>query len=73
MSLLAKKTVFELPAFTFQNGRILPVRLGYETFGTLTPEKDNVILVVLPLSRAVPSASGPGPSLRSPIPTSGTL
>lgn len=46
MSLLAKKTVFELPAFTFQNGRTLPVRLGYETFGTLTPEKDNVILVV---------------------------
>ena len=46
MSLLAKKTVFELPAFTFQNGRTLPVRLGYETFGTLAPEKDNVILVV---------------------------
>lgn len=46
MSLIAEKKVFELPSFRFQNGRELPVRLGYETYGTLTPEKDNVILVV---------------------------
>ena len=46
MSLIAEKKVFELPSFRFQNGRELPVRLGYETYGTLAPAKDNAILVV---------------------------
>ena len=39
----------------------------------MAPHFRHNALFVLPLSRAVPSASGPGPSLRSPIPTSGTL
>ena len=46
MSLLAEKKTFTIPAFQFTCGRTLPVTLGYETFGTLSPAKDNVILVV---------------------------
>ena len=35
MSLKSVKQAFEIPQFTFTCGRTLPVRLGYETYGTL--------------------------------------
>ena len=46
MSLKSVKQSFEIPAFSFTCGRTLPVRLGYETYGTLNEAKDNAILVV---------------------------
>lgn len=46
MTLLSKKNVFEIPGFPFENGRTIPVKLGYETFGTLNEARDNAILVV---------------------------
>lgn len=46
MTMLSEKKTFTIDQFTFQNGRTIPVTMGYETFGTLSPEKDNVILVV---------------------------
>ncbi|MDD7023331.1 MAG: homoserine O-acetyltransferase [Oscillospiraceae bacterium] len=44
--MIVEKKIFQIPSFTFQNGRTLPVTIGYETYGNLSPEKDNVILVV---------------------------
>jgi len=46
MTLKSVKKTFELPQFTFTCGRTLPVRLGYETYGTLNEAKDNAVLVV---------------------------
>lgn len=46
MALYTQKKIFEIPSFSFASGRVLPVRMGYETFGTLSPAKDNAILVV---------------------------
>ncbi|HUH64916.1 MAG TPA: homoserine O-acetyltransferase [Syntrophales bacterium] len=43
--LVVKKT-FELKEYTTVSGKkIAPVRIGYETYGKLSPKKDNVILV----------------------------
>lgn len=46
MALLSSKKTFSIPNFTFQNGKTLPVQMGYETFGTLNANKDNAVLVV---------------------------
>lgn len=43
--LVPEKKRFEIPDFTFTCGATLPVQLGYETYGTLSPSKDNVILI----------------------------
>ena len=45
MSLIAEKKVFHIDSFSFQNGRTLPVQMGYETYGTLNADKSNAILV----------------------------
>ncbi|MBI3989121.1 MAG: homoserine O-acetyltransferase [candidate division NC10 bacterium] len=43
---IVKKQVFELPEFTLVSGKVLKqVRIGYETYGTLSPTRDNVILI----------------------------
>lgn len=43
---LTRTQVFELPSFTFQNGRrIAGVRIGYETHGRLNAAGDNVVFV----------------------------
>lgn len=43
--MLAEKKIFELDGFELECGRTIPLRLGYETYGTLAPNKDNCILV----------------------------
>ena len=40
-----KKEKFILKEFTFENGRTIPVQMGYETYGTLNRERSNVILI----------------------------
>ena len=45
MTLLTEKKVFKIDSFTFECGKTLPVQMGYETYGTLSAAKDNVILV----------------------------
>jgi homoserine O-acetyltransferase len=43
---LVIKKVFELKEYTTVGGeKIAPVRVGYETYGNLSPSKDNVILI----------------------------
>jgi len=43
---LVEKKVFELKEYVTVGGkRIAPVRIGYETYGTLNANKDNVILI----------------------------
>lgn len=45
-SLLVKKQKFVIPSFTTQNGAVIaPVQIGYETYGTLNQQRDNVILI----------------------------
>ena len=39
MSIIVKKNTFHIPSFTFQNGRTLPIDMGYETYGTLNADK----------------------------------
>ena len=43
--MLVEKKIFELDEFELECGRTIPLRIGYETHGTLAPEKDNCILV----------------------------
>ncbi|KEK24536.1 alpha/beta fold hydrolase [Bacillus gaemokensis] len=43
--LYVRKERFYLQEFTFENGRKIPVQIGYETYGRLNKEKSNVILV----------------------------
>lgn len=56
MSLIAEKKVFHIDSFSFQNGRTLPVRMGYETFGTLNEEKSNAfsLFTIFPHPATVP-------------------
>jgi homoserine O-acetyltransferase len=42
---LVEKRRFDLPAFTFADGRTVPLTVGYETYGTLNATKTNAILV----------------------------
>ena len=43
---LVEKKIFELKEYTTVGGqKIAPVRIGYETYGKLNPQKDNVIVV----------------------------
>lgn len=43
---LVEKKVFEMPSYTTVGGRtITMVRMGYETYGKLNPEGNNVILI----------------------------
>lgn len=39
------KNYFEIDSYTLESGKSIPVKLGYETYGTLNKEKDNVVLV----------------------------
>lgn len=39
MALYTQKNIFEIPSFSFASGRVLPVRMGYETFGTPEPRQ----------------------------------
>ncbi|WP_232697626.1 alpha/beta fold hydrolase [Brevibacillus daliensis] len=40
-----KKQQFTIDRFTLENGKTIPVTLGYETYGELNEDKSNVILV----------------------------
>ncbi|MDM8360493.1 alpha/beta fold hydrolase [Bacillus thuringiensis] len=42
---IVKKEKFILKEFVFENGREIPVQMGYETYGMLNRERSNVILV----------------------------
>ncbi|KFN01546.1 homoserine O-acetyltransferase [Bacillus clarus] len=42
---IVKKEKFFLREFRFENGRKIPIQIGYETYGTLDRERSNVILV----------------------------
>lgn len=43
---IVEKQVFEMPSYTTQGGEtIAPVRIGWESYGTLNEAKDNVILI----------------------------
>ena len=42
---LVEKKRFNIPQFTFETGQTLPIEIGYESMGTLSPQKDNVILI----------------------------
>lgn len=43
---IVEKRVFELPSYTTVGGKtIAPVRIGWESYGTLAPNKDNVVLI----------------------------
>lgn len=44
--MITQKKRFDVDAFTFQTGKTIPITLGYETFGTISEKKDNVILVI---------------------------
>ncbi|WP_449255466.1 E22 family MetX-like putative esterase [Bosea sp. (in: a-proteobacteria)] len=44
--LIIEKKVFELPSFTTQSGRTLKqVRVGWESYGTLAPDRANAVLI----------------------------
>lgn len=43
--MLVEKKFFELENYELENGASIPVKLGYETYGTLNEEKSNAILV----------------------------
>ncbi|UDM74122.1 homoserine O-acetyltransferase [Vagococcus fluvialis] len=40
-----EKKSFSLDSYTLENGKTIPVTLGYETYGTLNEDKSNAILV----------------------------
>ncbi|MCX8101867.1 MAG: hypothetical protein N3D77_11595 [Geminicoccaceae bacterium] len=43
---IVEKKVFELPSYTTRGGKtIAPVRVGWESYGTLNAAKDNAILI----------------------------
>jgi homoserine O-acetyltransferase len=44
-SLLAKRSVFSQNNYRFNCGKEIPIQIGYQTYGTLNKQKDNVILV----------------------------
>jgi homoserine O-acetyltransferase/O-succinyltransferase len=60
----AEPVLFNIPDFQFEDGTVLPdVRIAYETQGTLTPARDNAILLVPGASagrHAFDPAIGPG-------------
>ena len=43
--MLTKKETFEYGNFELECGRTIPLKIGYETYGTLSEKKDNCILV----------------------------
>lgn len=43
--MLVEKKEFEIENFTFECGATIPLKMGYETYGTLNESKDNAILV----------------------------
>lgn len=43
--MLATKQIFEIDRFMLESGKEIPLKLGYETYGTLSEKKDNVVLV----------------------------
>ncbi len=43
--MLTQKKSFKLESFTLECGKSIPVELGYETYGELNEQKNNVILV----------------------------
>ncbi len=64
---IVKKQVFELPVFTLVSGKVLKlVRIGYETYGRLSPEKDNVILICHYFSGTSHAAGRYSPSDQAP-------
>lgn len=42
---MADYEVFEIPGFTSQSGITFDARLAYKTYGTLSPRRDNVIVI----------------------------
>ena len=45
-TLLAERKVFTLPSYTTVTGQVIPnVRVGYETYGKLSPRGDNAIFI----------------------------
>lgn len=45
MAMIVKKNIFEIEALALECGQTIPVKMGYETYGTLNENKDNAILV----------------------------
>lgn len=44
--MLVQKQSFSIDSFLFEeNGQIIPVKIGYETYGRLNAEKDNAVLI----------------------------
>ncbi len=55
---LVEKQIFSMPSYTTGEGEVIKdVRIGYETYGTLSPSKDNAILV-LPYFSGTSHAAG---------------
>jgi homoserine O-acetyltransferase/O-succinyltransferase len=43
---MSDHSIFEAPNFSLQKGGALPVaRLAYKTLGTLSPARDNVVVI----------------------------
>jgi len=64
---LVVKKVFEMKAYTTVAGqRIAPVRVGYETYGTLSKDKDNVILICHHFSGTSHAAGKYSPTEKAP-------
>ena len=44
--MIVQKQSFSIDSFLFEeNGQIIPVKIGYETYGKLNSAKDNAILI----------------------------
>jgi homoserine O-acetyltransferase len=64
---IVEKKVFELPSLTTQGGRtIAPVRVGWESYGTLNAARDNVILITHFFSGTSHAAGRYAPEDRAP-------
>jgi len=51
--------LYELGDFTLENGAVLPdARLGFKTFGTLSPQRDNVVVIPGAFNGAVEEYDG---------------